>query len=512
MTGAATRLPSQDQKSTITLTFLDPLGRCIGGLKYQIGKEGNIFIRGVSNAKGECRTFNSEIGTLLTVEVACFGSDEMKAIKSFTPLQKTFSAKLISGKIKETITLQEAVGEPGPYRRKTQLVEPEENVGGTAESSGAKALAAAQVNRPIQNLQLSEGRVIKSRTDPPANTNPLIPNRAVSEARTKNAETSPAAAVIAMPNSESRLKSSVEPRRVEDRGSNGTPKTSLLMTCAKSSCLTVGMSGKLIEEINIRLTGFGGSVKTDSEINIFTTHTESAIKAFQRDYMEVQDTGKICGDVLSALDKFRMRFPINIEEMKCRCGSCGGFGQGLENSETVKIYGEHGKVIKGAEFPGIHRGLAWLFRSALFYTSVTDKTLGYSFLKISSGYRCWNDNKVNGRKTYNHMGNALDLQFSQGNVTTRCTGLALDTLREKIFIKRIGAKMGWVNPHHASLESAKDGATSWVHVDVREFGTKYKQDRHYAMTQPLLDGQPLVDLARQSGELALVSCGGIPQR
>jgi hypothetical protein len=513
MTDAAIRLLSQDQKSTITLTFLDPLGRCIGGLKYQIGKEGNIFIRGVSNAKGECRTFNSEIGTLLTVEVACFGSDEMKAIKSFTPLHKTFSAKLVSGKIKETIILQEAVGTPGPYRRKTQSTEPGENFRSNGSVGGTTAPGIAKVGGVSQISQLSQGDgKIKPRPDPIASETSQIPIGAVAGRRITDSATSPPATSTGTPINGAKLISSIEPGRVEERGSNGTPKTSLSLTCPKNSCLTVGMSGKLIEEINIRLAGFGGSVKTNSEIDKFTNDTASAIKSFQRDFMEVPGTGKVCGDVLSALDQFRLLFPINIEEMKCRCGSCGGFGQGLANSGAVKIYGEHKEVINGVEFPGIHRGLAWLFRSALFYTAVKDKALGYSFLKISSGYRCWHDNKVNGRKTYNHMGNALDLQFSQGKSTTRCTGPALESLRKSIFIDRLGANMGWNTDYCPSLETARQGATSWVHVDVRQFSDLYKQHRHYATTQSLLDGESAVDLARRTGAITLLNCGGIPRR
>jgi hypothetical protein len=511
MSGAETTLVSNDEKSTITLTFLDPLVRSIGGLKYQIAKGKEVFIHGVSNEKGECRPFTSEIGALLTVEVACFGSDQMKAIKSFTPSQRKFSAKLISGKIKETIILRDATGEPGPYRRKVRLVEPGANFDSIPNGSGTIGEAIAQ-DGASRKPQRTEAHVTNLRPDPLVGNNSLIPIRAVGRPHPTDSTTVPAAALTATPNTGGRLISSVEPERVEERGSNGTPKTTLSMTCTKSSCITVGMSGALIEEVNIRLTGFGGSVKTGAGIDKFTTDTESAIRNFQRDYMHVPDTGKICGDVLTALDQFRIRFPVSIEEMKCRCGTCGGFGQSLMNSETVNIYGGRGEIIKGVEFPGIHRGLAWLFRAALFYTAVTDKTLGYTFLKISSGYRCWNDNKINRRKTYNHMGNALDLQFSQGNSTMRCTGLMLDTLREKIFIKRLGAKIGWSHPHHASLESAKDGATAWVHVDVREFGERYKLDRHYAATHSLLDGHPLVNLARQGGELALLNCGGIPQR
>jgi hypothetical protein len=511
MSGAETTLVSNDEKSTITLTFLDPLGRSIGGLKYQIAKGKEVFIRGVSNEKGECRPFTSEIGALLTVEVACFGSDQMKAIKSFTPSQRKFSAKLISGKIKETIILRDATGEPGPYRRKVRLVEPGANFDSIPNGSGTIGEAIAQ-DGASRKPQRTEAHVTNLRPDPLVGNNSLIPIRAVGRPHPTDSTTVPAAALTATPNTGGRLISSVEPERVEERGSNGTPKTTLSMTCTKSSCLTVGMSGALIEEVNIRLTGFGGSVKTGAEIDRFTNHTESAVKAFQRDYMDVRDTGKVCGDVLSALDEFAVKFPIYIDQMKCRCGSCGGFGGRLPSSKSVDIYDERGKAIQGLEFPGIHRGLAWLFRSALFYTSVKDKSLGYVFLKISSGYRCWHDNKINGRKTYNHMGNALDLQFSQGTSATRCTGLALDSLRKSIFIDRLGANMGWNTDYSASLETAKQGATSWVHVDVRQFSDLYKQERHYATTQSSLDGERAVELTRRTGALALLNCGGIPRR
>lgn len=512
MCSAQIVLISEDEKSTITLTFLDPLGRRIEGLKYQIAAGGEIFIRGVSNDKGECRPFTSKIGALLTVEVARFGSDEMKVIKSFTPLQSKFSAKLVSGKIREMMILQKAVGDPGPYRRKTQSVEPEENVPSTPDRRGTTALAPTQLSGSSQKSQLLEDHVSKSRDDPLASVKPLMPAQALVIARTTDPANFPAKAFVAVPRTDGRPISSVEPRRVEERGSHGTPKTTLSMTCTKSSCLTIGMSGALIEEVNIRLTGFGGSVKTDAEIDKFTNHTELAVKKFQRDYMDVHDTGRVCGDVLSALDEFALKFPIYIDQMKCRCGSCGGFGQRLRSSESVNIYDGRGKPILGLEFPGIHRGLAWLFRSALFYTSVKDKTLGYNFLKISSGYRCWHDNKMNGRKTHNHMGNALDLQFSHGKSATRCTGLALDSLRKSIFIDRLGANMGWNIDYSASLETAKQGATSWVHVDVRQFSDLYKQERHYAGTQFSLDGERVVELARRSGALALLNCGGIPRR
>lgn len=82
-------------------------------------------------------------------------------------------------------------------------------------------------------------------------------------------------------------------------------------------------AGKLIQEINIRLAGFGGNIPTEE----FTDRTEACIKQFQRDYMGVTATGKICGSLLKAIDEFcknasydfslsKRNVPVQMERMK----------------------------------------------------------------------------------------------------------------------------------------------------------------------------------------------------
>lgn len=94
---------------------------------------------------------------------------------------------------------------------------------------------------------------------------------------------------------------------VEDRSQeSGTPKTNTENLCKTNpQCISSGKS-ELIREINIRLAGFGGALPTDE----FTNLTAACIRQFQRDYMGVIETGKICGSVLSALDKFYYEYPI----------------------------------------------------------------------------------------------------------------------------------------------------------------------------------------------------------
>lgn len=107
------------------------------------------------------------------------------------------------------------------------------------------------------------------------------------------------------------------------------------------------------------------------------------------------------------------------------------------------------------------------------------------------------------------MGNALDLQFKKGTATTRCQGADVDKLRNKIFVKRLGAQLSWPEDNMLSLETAAQGATSWVHVDVREYDTRYKDSRFYAVTQAVADGDPMLDIATREGRLPLLACGGL---
>lgn len=118
--------------------------------------------------------------------------------------------------------------------------------------------------------------------------------------------------------------------------------------CGQKYCIKKGDKSELIREINIRLAGFGGNVPTDK----FTDRTEKMIKQFQRDYMKVPETGRICGNVLKAIDEFSQKFDINTtlwSQLKCSCSTkgkqatsklrgikeinkCDGFGDGTGKS------------------------------------------------------------------------------------------------------------------------------------------------------------------------------------
>lgn len=503
-----------DLKSTVNLHLLDPLGKGIAGLTYQILHQGKIVSKGVTDANGRISSFISQIGNPLTLHVSRFASKEMKMIKTIVPWAENFTVKLLSGKVKKEIPLTKDSGAPGAYKRKTYVVRPNDSLSEIARKNGTTVQALAALNGITVSAIIHPGQVLKL----PLGKNDGVPSTAPASSSGQEAKSAKPASPATPSNTtppQAKAPPAAEPvptKTVEDRGENGTPKAAVTLECDKTGCIKLGDTGALVEEINIRLTGFGGTILASKKWNEFTSKTEAAVKQFQRDYMGVTETGKVCGAVLVALDDFRAKYPISLSAMKCKCGKCDGFGNGRTNSEKAQMFKAPKQPYQGVEFPGMHRGLLWGFRAALFYTAEKDKQLGYKFLKISSGYRCWEDNKEHNRHSTNHMGNALDIQFRKGAVTTRCAGADVDKLRKDVFIARLGAQMNWTDNNKLSMEPASLGATSWVHVDVREFDDDFKQDRYYATTQGMADGSSLLEAAKLEGRLKLVNCSGIPRK
>lgn len=514
----------RETTSQVRLKLLDPLGRAIAGLKYQIRIGSKIIAQGLTDADGRIQQFQSDIGEPLSVQVERFIDGGMKEIRQITPWTERFSVKLVSGKVKEKSSTAPDAGSPGDYQRKTYVVRKGDSLSKIATTNGTTAEEIARLNQIGLNSLLQIGQILK------ITSAPRIPPPPASPAPSASPAAAPQAAPASRPEEPSAVNgpapapvtTTVPPSAPvstgpvpstpakDDRGENGTPKTTISLSC-QGACLKLGDRGALVEELNIRLTGFGGTVSAPKPLNEFTTKTESAVKQFQRDYMGVAETGKVCGPFLKALDDFLTRYPINLAKMRCTCGHCNGFGNGYTDSREVKIFSDSQKTkpYKGTEYPGMHRAILWGLRAALFYTAVKDKDLAYSFLKVSSGYRCWHDNKAHNRRSTNHMGNALDLQFRKGEATTRCEGSDVDKLRSKIFVKRLGAQLSWPEDNKLSLETAAQGATSWVHVDVREYDTQYKDSRFYAVTQAVADGDPMLDIATREGRLPLTACGGL---
>lgn len=277
-------------------------------------------------------------------------------------------------------------------------------------------------------------------------------------------------------------------------------------TCGEKFCIKKNDKSELIREINIRLSGFGGNVPSDQ----FTERTEKMVKQFQRDYMKVVETGKVCGNVLKAIDEFQSKYIIHFDDIKCKCKKCKGFGNGLYKSVYVKGKPKE-EAYHNYEYPGIHRSLVWALRAIMFYTSVKEKDLGYSVRCISSGYRCWEDNKLHGRSSTNHMGKALDIHFNKKNV--RVEELTrIEKIRDKIILPYSNAQIRWKDDNVFSIEPSRKSyekefiSTSWIHIDVREFSSKYLENIFFAKTIVETNGKSIVQLAKDLGFTDVCKC------
>ncbi|SNV34693.1 Uncharacterised protein [Chryseobacterium taklimakanense] len=271
-------------------------------------------------------------------------------------------------------------------------------------------------------------------------------------------------------------------------------------TCGGKYCIKKGDKSELIREINIRLAGFGGNVPTDE----FTDRTEKMIKQFQKDYMKVPETGKICGNVLRAIDEFQSKYPLNFDEIRCKCGSCNGFGKerNSEEYQNAKILEKHRKF----EYPGVHRSLLWCYRATLFYVN-RDAHLNFKTKWVESGYRCHNHYIYIRDKTTNHCGKALDIHYNILSTGKRTKSNSdMNKIRKEIFKKYTGAKEDWNSGKDIFyLESF---ATTWIHVDVREFSQEYLVKKYFVKNTSDLNGKNIITLANELGYGNMCLCGG----
>lgn len=271
-------------------------------------------------------------------------------------------------------------------------------------------------------------------------------------------------------------------------------------------------ASELIREINIRLAGFGGNVPTDK----FTDRTENMIKQFQRDYMKVPETGKVCGNVLRAIDEFCNKWQEKISNYTCLCkgvrsiqSKCSGFGKGRYEGE----YSSSRKVERYHKYerPGMHRSLLWGTSALRFYLSKQDV---YKYLWQTAGYRCWDHNRSVPRKTTNHMGKAVDIQFSKNGTTIegrrRSNLPILHEIYDKFYSKYLKAKYQWVDgQNNFSIEPIGIGeglTNSWIHLDVREFDNEYLDDKYFIKTQEKVMNGSIVEFAKKLGLLNTCMC------
>jgi GH24 family phage-related lysozyme (muramidase) len=285
-------------------------------------------------------------------------------------------------------------------------------------------------------------------------------------------------------------------------------------SCGEKYCIKKGDKSELIREINIRLAGFGGNVPTDE----FTENTEKMIKQFQKDYMKVPETGKICGNVLKAIDGFCDKYIENVEDYKCPCQNSNnsaenekasvanrcseGWGKGLYSAQYMNA--SINEPYRKYEYPGMHRSTLWAVSAMKFYLDFTKSR--YKKYDVNRGYRCWADNNFHNRHSTNHFGKAADIRFTKDGARTY-SSIDSNKIRESIFNKYLNAKW-WGNPNFFTLEKESDGAVTYVHVDCRDFSIKYMDNKYFVKNQINVKGKSIVQLAKDLGFNDTCSCLG----
>jgi len=213
----------------------------------------------------------------------------------------------------------------------------------------------------------------------------------------------------------------------------------------------------------------------------FGPGTERQVMNFRRDFMgETRPAGVVDREAMRAIDRFAREFPINFSKLKCRCGTCGGFGRGrfrgkfAEGKPKVEAFNLY-------EYPGIHRMLLWAVRAAFFYHPE------HEFV-VTSGYRCETDNRQHGRSSTNHRGKAIDIDVPLlPREDKRDDMVKCDAIRGRI-VETANAQIGWTASNLKSLEPSNIAPT-WVHYDVRSYEPKYLKDEMFCTTQKELDNR-----------------------
>lgn len=260
----------------------------------------------------------------------------------------------------------------------------------------------------------------------------------------------------------------------------------------KIKVLRKGDRGTIIEELNIRLAGFGGSVPKDE----FDSETERCVKQFQADWMKSSSPDGIVDLVVAkALDEFSTKHALKFDALKCDCGKCGGFGKGQfkgEYNNNTKVESRH-----KYEYPGFHRSLAWGFKGALFYLEKESLKLR----AISCGYRCWINNQNHKRTSTNHMGKAIDFTLDTTVAgVVKAGGKTECNNARSLIVSKLHAQIRWASRDKFSLEpgdpisKGEFVSPTWVHMDVREFDSKYLADKFFSKSLDGINGRSMQEL------------------
>jgi hypothetical protein len=227
-----------------------------------------------------------------------------------------------------------------------------------------------------------------------------------------------------------------------------------------------GDIGDDVVTLQIKLAGFRGTVWDGG----FGPGTELQVMQFQKDFMKLLNpTGIVDQSTSAAIDMLASKYPFNFSQLKCPCGQCSGWGQGLYKGQydagkpKVEAYYNY-------EYPGIHKVVLWTTRAACFYTG--------NPIMVNSGYRCSIEEAKHSRMGSNHHGKAIDTDAPLKPGDLKKDDMAhCDAIRTTM-VDKCNCQIGWAGTNKKSLEP-NDIAPTWVHMDIRQYESKYLLDKFF---------------------------------
>lgn len=510
-------------KSIITIRLVDAVGSPVRNRKYEVRNQqtGQLIAIGPTNEKGCIVEISRDKGTVLDISFESIFSQGMSKIQQSIVMSKDrMIVTMMTKEIKVKLSTKENQGSHGKYKRKTYVVKKGDTLTAISHQNNTTVRALVLLNNLKDPDQLNIGQVLKLPVNIPATGNHHHQDRQKSPQAKKSVpqlQSTKSSDTGYLELAKKKLdeyyeggkkkidelvKSAETILTVDDRSqATASPKAEANNLCkTKPQCISSGKS-ELIREVNIRLAGFGGALPTDE----FTELTANCIKQFQRDYMGAPETGKICGSLLVALDKFNKEFPLEkyMLTVACPCEKYGGGskceGFGAKRTKQYKVLGE--------EAPGMHRSTMWILKAVHFYLE-KEKNLGVKIVGISSGYRCIENNAGHNserkiRTTVNHMsGAALDILINDNS--------KLNEVRQKIFIKYMrAAAIGTRENNCIFLESKEQHATSWIHFDILMYESLDPKNLiYYGTSVPQIINQNIIELCKKSNN-KILSCSVI---
>jgi hypothetical protein len=242
--------------------------------------------------------------------------------------------------------------------------------------------------------------------------------------------------------------------------------------------LELGMSGRDVWELQIKLIGWGSGSKNDGigafmdpvkVTGTFDQTTADAVKRFQKAHT-LPVTGGVDALTFWNIDQEAGRHPIVFSQLKCPCAAgknvgdplcqcthhdkdgkgdvCTGFGKGrfagkflLDGHATLS--GEKLDLYDMEEYDGVDKAVVWAVRALMHRATIPG-------VEIVAGYRCWWDNyhttddvRWQHRRSTFHLGKTIAFRQPGTCVTTgddpcnRC-----DAVRQ-IALETCGFQLRW---------------------------------------------------------------------